>query len=83
MKKYDVTISLSLTSEQKEEIERISKKRDIAQQQVIRMMIDLGIDCHKDLEKVGIIKAIDFSYYVKQALKKKISGEGATQLSLI
>jgi len=66
----------------KSEIERISKKRNISQQKVIRMMIDLGIGCHQDMEKVGLIAAVDFAYYVKQSLKNRIEDGREKQLSL-
>jgi len=80
--KLETTVALGLTTEMKSEIVRISQKRDISQQKVIRMMIDLGLDCHRDMEKVGLIAAVDFTYYVKQALKKRIEEGGKKQLAL-
>lgn len=81
--KFASNFNLYLTAEQKTEIERISVKRDISQQKVIRMMLDLGIDCHKDMERVGIISAVDFAYFVKKALKERLADKGNKQLSLI
>lgn len=51
------------------EIERISKKRKMSKSEVYRMMLDLGIQLHKDMERVGVVAAVDFVYYCKQALK--------------
>ena len=36
---------------------------------VYRMMLEIGIDMHKDMESIGIIAAVDFTYYCKEALK--------------
>ena len=65
------------------EIERIAKKRDMNNSQVIRMMLDIGLSCHRDMEKVGIIAAVDFAYFVRKSVKEKVAGTGARQLSLI
>ncbi len=81
-KKY-IQISLRIKESQKEEIERISIKRDMLQQEVMRMMLELGIDCHKDMEKVGIISAVDFGYFVKSCLKDKLKKSGSKQLLLV
>lgn len=81
--KLEKTISLGLMPGQKQEIERISTKRNMSQQQVIRMMLDLGIECHKDMEKLGLVAAVDFAYYVRQALRQKLDTVGKKQLSLI
>lgn len=66
-----------------DEIERIAKKRDMNNSQVIRMMIDLGTSVHKDMEKVGLIAAVDFAYFVRKSVKEKVAGLGKRQLSLI
>lgn len=81
--KLQVTTTIGLMAEQKSEIERISLKRNMSQQQVMRMMIDLGIECHKDMEKLGLVAAVDFAYYVRQALRQKLDTVGKKQLSLI
>jgi predicted peroxiredoxin len=74
---------LGLTAFQKSEIERISLKRDMSQQKVMRMMIELGLELHRDMEKVGVVAAVDFAYYVKHALKAKLAENGRKQLNLI
>ena len=66
-----------------EEIERISQKRNIPKAQVYLMMIDLGIDCHKDLERLGIVQAVDFAHFIKTALKDKLKKDGPKQLSIL
>ena len=82
-KKIEYNVNLGLTTEQKTEIERISEKRDMSQQKVMRMMLDLGIDLHKDMERLGVIGAVDFAYFVKEALKDRMAKTGKKQLNLI
>lgn len=65
------------------EIERISVKRGIPTSQVARMCLDLGVECHKDMEKVGLIGVVDFAYYVSKALKDNLSSIKGKQLSLL
>jgi len=65
------------------EVERIAKKRKASQQQVFRMLLELGIEVHRDMEKVGVIKAVDFSYYVRRAVKEKMEKSGAMQTNII
>jgi len=81
-RKHPFNVALCLTANQKSEVERISLKRDMSQQKVIRMMLDLGIDCHKDMEKLGVVAAVDFAHYVKEALKQKLEKQGKKQLTL-
>jgi metal-responsive CopG/Arc/MetJ family transcriptional regulator len=66
-----------------DEIERIAKKRNLATSQVVRMCLDLGVECHKDMEKVGLIGVVDFAYYVSKALKDNLSSIKGKQLSLL
>jgi len=81
-KKIEHNTNLGLTAYQKAEIERISEKRDMSQQKVMRMMLDLGIECHKDMERVGIVSAVDFAYFVKEALKDRLATGKNKQLNL-
>jgi hypothetical protein len=81
--KIEANVNLGLTAFQKSEIERISLKRDISQQKIMRMMIDLGLELHRDMEKVGVIQAVDFAYYVKQTIKARLAENGNKQLKLI
>ncbi len=67
----------------KAEVQRIAKKRKATQQQVFRMLLELGIEVHKDMEKVGVIKAVDFAYYVKKAVKEKMEKAGPHQTTII
>lgn len=76
-------VSIRIPVWMEDEIERISKKRKIPKTQVYRMLLDVGIQCHSDLEKVGLIPAMDFCHYIKTAVKEKISHSGKRQLSLI
>ena len=76
------TITIQIEEETWEEITRISKKRKISKASLYRMMIELGVDCHKDLERVGIVPVIDFVHFVKKSVKEKSSSPGQ-QLNLI
>lgn len=81
--KLETHIRLGVTADQKSEVERIALKRDMSQQKVLRMMIDVGLECHRDMEKLGIIRAVDFAYYVKKALNERMSQNGKRQLEII
>jgi len=61
-------VTVIITSKQQEEIARISKRRGIPKSEIYRMLLDVGIEMHKDMEKIGIITAVDFLYYCKQAI---------------
>ena len=62
-------VTILLTDEIISEVARIAKKRDMPKANVYRMMLELGIEMHKDMESVGIVAAVDFAYYCKEALK--------------
>jgi len=81
-KEGQVQMSLGLPEDFKREIERISKKRDMSQQKVILMMLDLGIEIHKEMEKVGIVAAVDFLYFVKKTMKERLKSNKPIQLEL-
>lgn len=70
----NVQINVRIPEELIDEVERIAKLRKMNNSQVYRMLLDLGADCHKDLEKLGIIGVIDLSYYVREAIKKMGKG---------
>jgi len=76
-------ITFTVPPEMIEEVTRIAKKRKMPKAQVYKMMIDLGISCHRDMERAGLIAAVDFVYYVKKSVKERISTHGKKQLSLI
>ena len=78
-KTMTVRVPLILTSE----IERIAKKRKITSAHVIRMCLELGVDCHKDMEKLGLIGVVDFTYYVTKALRDNLASIKGKQLSLL
>lgn len=82
-KRKGVPINIWVTPEMKEEIDRIAAKRRITKTEVCRMMMDLGIDCHKDMEKMGVIAAVDFAYFVKKSVKEKVASAGFKQMNLI
>ncbi len=55
------------------EIERISAKRGLTHSQVARMVIDAGLSIHKDMERAGVIAAVDFVHYATTAVKEKVN----------
>lgn len=63
------TVCMKLPNELISEVARISKKRGMTKADVYRMLLDVGLSMHQDMEKIGIITAVDFLYYCKQALK--------------
>ena len=76
-----LTVRFPLTTT--DEIERIAKKRNLNSAQVIRMCLDLGLECHKDMEKLGLIGVVDFTYYVTKALRDSLGSIKGKQLSLL
>jgi predicted DNA-binding protein len=72
--KWMHSISARLPLSDHEEIVRIAKKRGMTQAQVIRMIIGVGLECHRDMENLGLIGVVDFVYYVKEAMKQKGAG---------
>lgn len=62
-------VSIKMPDNLIDEVERIAKKRKMTMAEVYRMMIELGTEIHRDMEKVGVVAAVDFIYYCKQALK--------------
>lgn len=56
------------------EVNRIAEKRKMSQSQVLRMLVGVGLECHKDMESLGLIGVIDMVYYVKEAIKGQSKG---------
>lgn len=81
-KEGQIQTSLSIPDDFKIEIERIAKKRNMSQQKVIIMMLDLGLEIHRDMEKAGVVAAVDFLYFVKKTIKDKLKSKGPIQLEL-
>lgn len=77
------TVTFVIPYEVEDEITRIAERRKISKAQVYRMMLDAGVQCHKDMEKVGLIQAVDFIYYVKKAVRDKLASNGSKQMSLL
>lgn len=69
-------ISVTLPPEMISEVERVAKKRNMAKAAVYQMMIDLGLDVHRDMERVGIIPMVDFAHYVKTTVREKLEKTG-------
>lgn len=77
-KTLTIRVPLTIT----DEIEKIAERRKLTSAQVVRMCLDLGVECHKDMEKLGIIEIVDFTYYATKALKEQFSALQGKQLSL-
>jgi hypothetical protein len=75
MKEEFHSITARLPKSDFEEIERIAAKRGLSLNQVVKMLVGVGVECHKDMESVGLIGVVDFLYYVKQSMKKSKAGK--------
>lgn len=76
-------VTLKVPAEILAEIDRISKKRKMSKADTYRMMLEIGIELHQDLEKVGLVAAVDFAYYCRQAIKAQVDKiAGGKQLTL-
>lgn len=67
-------ISARILESDFQEIDRIATRRKMSQAHVIRMLVGVGIECHNDMEKLGLIGVVDFVYFVKEALKNQGKG---------
>jgi len=83
MSRKGVPIQIYIDEDIKDEIDRIAKKRKMTASAVYRIMLDLGISVHQDMEKVGLIAAVDFAYFVKKAVKDKMESKGIQQSDLL
>lgn len=72
--KWMHSISARIPLADHDEIVRIAKKRGLTHAQVIRMLIGVGVECHKDMETIGLIGVVDFVHYVKEAVKQRGKG---------
>jgi metal-responsive CopG/Arc/MetJ family transcriptional regulator len=76
MKKEETRpISIRIPVRLLEEAEIISQKRRISQADVIRQCLDVGIECHKEMEKLGLIGIVDLVYYARQSLRATSAGK--------
>ena len=67
--KIGVPVTIRVPQEIVTEVHRIAKKRKMAKAETYRILLEVGLSMHQDMEKVGIISAVDFLYYCRQALK--------------
>jgi len=51
------------------DIKEIKNKRGMSQAQVTRMLLDIGLEVHRDLSNIGIVRLVDVVYRLKSALK--------------
>jgi len=75
MKEETRVMSIRIPVSLLNEADRIAEKRKMTQAEVIRMCLNVGLECHKDMEFLGLIGAVDLVYYVRQSIKKASSGK--------
>lgn len=75
MKEEQMVVSIRYPVRILKEADRIADKRKMSRADVIRMCIEIGVECHKDMELLGLIGAVDLMYYVRQSIKKAASGK--------
>lgn len=68
-------VHVRVTPSLKAEIVRIATKRKMKESEVARMLLDVGLECHKDLERLGLIGVMDLVYFVKESIKEKAKGK--------
>ena len=68
--KTDIKLQVWVSERMKEEINDIKDKRGMSQSEVTRMLLDLGLEVHRDLSRVGIVRLVDMIYRLKTALKE-------------
>lgn len=67
--KIGIAVTLRMPLEIVSEVDRIAKKRRMTKADAYRILLEVGLSMHQDMEKVGLISAVDFLYYCRQALK--------------
>jgi len=68
--KNQVKLQSWISERMRDDIDEIKDKRGMSQAQVVRMLIDLGLEVHRDLSRVGIVRLVDMIYRLKTALKE-------------
>ena len=79
MKEETRVLSIRIPVRILKEADRIAEKRKLSQAEVLRICLDVGVECHKDMESLGLIGVVDFLYYIRESIKKSAKGK---QLSL-
>jgi len=52
-----------------DDIEAIMKKRDMSRSQAVRMILELGLDVHHDLSRLGLVKMVDMVHACRQVIR--------------
>ena len=85
-KKIGPYLGLKIPQETKDEIDRIAERRGMTRSDVVRMCLDVGLMMHKDLERVGLIQAMDgaqaFVRWCRGALEQRLQDETGYQMDL-
>lgn len=68
--KTDLKLQVWVSERMREEINEIKSARGMTQSDVTRMLLDLGLEVHRDLTSVGIVRLVDVFYRLKIALKE-------------
>ena len=78
-------VSWKLSEETIQEIDRIAERRGMSKSAVIRMCLEAGLGIHRDLERFGIIQALDtgqnFVQWCREAAQGRLCKD-PNQLSL-
>lgn len=69
-REHNVTMNLRISEGFRMEVDRIASKRNMTRAQAARTLLELGLECHKDLESVGVVRFVDMIYELKTALRK-------------
>ncbi|MGW8180931.1 MAG: hypothetical protein ACWGQW_19545 [bacterium] len=67
--KNELKLQCLISERMMTDINSIKEKRGMSQAQVTRMLLDLGLEVHKDLSRVGIVRMVDMFYRLKVALQ--------------
>ncbi len=69
MQRIGSQIALVVSQSQIEKVTRIAKRHGIPKSQVYRNMIDVGLELYEDMEKIGVVKIVEFTGKVKEMSK--------------
>lgn len=75
MKQELHSITARITTADYKEVQRIAVSRKVSEAEVIRILMRVGVEAHKDMERLGLIGIIDLAYYVKEAIKRQSAGK--------
>lgn len=69
MGKAEVKLNLWMPADMLEELETIATKRGLSKAEASRMLLSLGLEVHRDLSRVGVVRLADMIFNLKTALR--------------